>query len=243
MSAYCARKVEALSPGKMDSESVEPTLPPKASDSEPICLTPTVPLVSLITETGIQMQGDVSLPTPQIHSSIREREPGSKNPKVKVTINAPAIEVSFSPTLEHRVLCFASTSSHNDRQPKPLSEEDMPMSCVEMGEQAISDPESVHYKRYTLADAFSAPVCNFAPHSVKDQVTFRQMKQSNALVVLLRLRFIVRSLSELTSKRPIRSVYLKAIQVFPSIKSKLDISSVLSQMRRPGLRSKCSTVL
>ena len=67
------------------------------------------------------------------------------------------MEFVIYPAFEHPVLSCASTSCHIDQQPKPLSEEDMHISCSEMKERAISNPESVCYKRSTLADATSAP--------------------------------------------------------------------------------------
>ena len=162
VSAYCSRKVEALSPKVKKSASVISTTEPKVSVSEPIRLAPTVPTTIPVTESCIQNQ-NLSLSAPQLHSSIRDRIQGTKYPKSKVTINAPPIEFVFSSALEHPVLSGASTSSRMDRQSKILSDEEVPMSCGETGGQAVSDPESVHPKRSTLADAFSAPVRNFAP--------------------------------------------------------------------------------
>ena len=161
--AYCARKVEALSPKEKESGTDIPFTLPKVSISEPICLAATIPPFSPVTERGKQKQRDISLPTPPIHFNIRDRWQGGKYPKSKVTIEAPVIEFSFAPALEHPVVRGASSSSHIDHQSKALSEEEMPTSGGETCEHAVSDLESVKHKRSILADAFSAPVRNFAP--------------------------------------------------------------------------------
>ena len=136
---------------------------PKVSVSEPLLLIPREPTTILVTESRVQNQEIISLSTPPVHSNIRDRIQGTKHPKSKVSINASPFEFVFSPALEHPVLSGTFISSHIDQQTRDLSDVEVPMSCSETEGQAISDPESVHPKRSTLADAISTPVRNVAP--------------------------------------------------------------------------------
>ena len=146
---------------KAEPGFVAPSIPPKVS--EPICFTSVAPSASPVPEVDIQAHEDVLLSTPQIRSNILERGQESKLPKNKVTIDAPLVELAFSPALYYPVFSCAFASSRVDLQSKPLSEQDSQMSYSEMGERPIIDPDSVCHKRSPLADAMSAPVPNFAP--------------------------------------------------------------------------------
>ena len=193
----------------MESGIDIPSTLPKVSISEPICLAPTIPPISLVTERGKQKQRDISLPTPPLHSNIRDRWQGGKYPKSKVTIDAPVFDFSFAPALEHPFVSGGSSCSHIDHQSKALSEEEMPMSCGEMCEHAVSDLESVHHKRSISADANFAPVRNFAPLPplLSEGSSYSHpTKRSKDLEDQLHFQSKARNSFELTSKRPTRTV-------------------------------------
>ena len=163
MGAYCARKVEAMSPSKIQSETVKHCSSPKASFSEAIRLAP----VGQVIETSGQTEGptldDLLLSTPQLHPNVQDLGQGSKLPKSKVNIDTSEIVFAFSPALEHRVLSCASTSGHVDPPSNAVSGGEELMSNGEIEGPANTDLESEHFKRSTLADAIATPVRNFAP--------------------------------------------------------------------------------
>ena len=161
--ANCTGKVEAMSPGKVQSGTAEPRLSPKVSYSEAIRLAPVGQFIGTSAQTDEPTQDDIPLSTPQLHPSVQDLGQGSKFRKSKVNIETPTIEFAFSPALEHHVLRSASASGHVDPPSNAMSGEEEFMSTGEVEGPPNTDLESEHYKRSTLADVIAAPVLNFAP--------------------------------------------------------------------------------
>ena len=161
--AYCTRKVETLSPDKVQPEIAESRLPPKASYSDAICLAPVGQSVGMSAQAEDPTVDDLALTTPPLHPNIQSLGQGSKFPKSKVNIETPTVEFAFAPAHEHRVLSGASASGHADSPSNVMSGGEEFMSTGEIEGLTNTDLESEHYKRSTFADAIAAPVHNFAP--------------------------------------------------------------------------------
>ena len=161
--ACFTRKVEAMSPNKVQSETAESRLTPKASYSDAIRLAPVGQSVGTSAQAEEPTEDDLVLTTPQLHPNIQSLGQGSKFPKSKVNVETPAIEFEFSPAQEHYVLSGASASGRVDSPSNVMSGGEEFMSTGEIEGLTNTDLESEHYKRSTLADAIAAPVHNFAP--------------------------------------------------------------------------------
>ena len=81
VSAYCARKVEAVSPDKFQPEIAESRLPPKVSYSDAICLAPVGQFVGTSAQAEDPTEDDLSLTTPPLHPNVQGLGQGSKVPK------------------------------------------------------------------------------------------------------------------------------------------------------------------
>ena len=161
--AYCARKVEALSPDKVQPEIAESRLPPKASYSDAICLAPVGQSVGTSAQAEDPTGDDLALTAPPLHPNVQGLGQGSKFPKSKVNIETPTVEFAFAPAYEHRVLSEATASGRADSPSNAMSGVEEFMSTGKNEGLTNTDLESEHYKRSTLADAIAAPVNNFAP--------------------------------------------------------------------------------
>ena len=191
--AYCTRKVEAMSPDKVQPKIAESLLPLKTSYGDAICLAPVGQTVGTSAQAEDPTEDDLARTTPPLHLNIQSLGQGSKFPKSKVNIETPTIVFAFAPAQEHRVLSGASASGRVDSPSNEMSGGEEFISTGEIEGLTNTDLESEYYKRSTLADAIAAPVHNFAPALVRDQSMFLLMKPFSVLEDQLHFRFTVRS--------------------------------------------------